>query len=83
MQNLVVNIKINPKSPCLNCPDRHCMCHCDCEKYNIWKIENDRLRKMKYDMNFAQSWTASKLSYCRNHYSFAKFHSYGISPASC
>ena len=83
MQNFVINIKLNEKSPCLNCPDRHCMCHVDCKKYNTWKVENERIHKMKHDFDLIQNWTANKINYCKNHYVFARSHSYGISPAKC
>ena len=31
-------------SPCKDCPDRHMRCHCECEKYKVYKAESDRKR---------------------------------------
>ena len=38
------------KSPCLDCPDRHRLCHSECEKYKAFRAlkdaENERMRQM-------------------------------------
>lgn len=31
-------------SPCMNCPERHKLCHSDCDKYAVFVAEKERIR---------------------------------------
>ena len=31
------------KAPCYQCPDRHVLCHSECEKYIAFRAERDRM----------------------------------------
>ena len=31
-------------SPCKNCPERHKLCHSECEKYAVFAAEKERIR---------------------------------------
>lgn len=30
-------------APCKDCPDRHQGCHCECEKYKVFRKERDEI----------------------------------------
>jgi len=36
---------MKPKSPCLDCVDRHLGCHAECEKYLEFKNKSDEQRE--------------------------------------
>ena len=38
-------------SPCKDCPDRHYLCHSECEKYLEFKKQNDALREKRMKQN--------------------------------
>ena len=35
------------KAPCKDCPERHYLCHSECEKYLEYKKQNDALREQR------------------------------------
>lgn len=47
---------------CKNCPDRHYLCHSDCERYLAWKQEYDETQaKIKAEKDLYRGiWQASR-----------------------
>lgn len=42
-----------PKAPCLNCPNRYIGCHDVCEKYLVYRKEQDSyLKKRNHERSF-------------------------------
>lgn len=37
------------KSPCKDCAERHTACHDTCEKYNNFKVENNKIKTARYE----------------------------------
>jgi hypothetical protein len=38
-------------APCKDCSDRHQGCHCECEKYKVFRKERDELNALKHEAN--------------------------------
>ena len=36
---------MKPKAPCLNCEDRHALCHSTCKKYLYFRHELNKINK--------------------------------------
>lgn len=32
------------QNPCMNCSERHPLCHADCEKHLAWKAEREKTK---------------------------------------
>lgn len=32
------------QNPCMNCSERHPLCHSECEKHLAWKAEREKLK---------------------------------------
>jgi hypothetical protein len=39
------------KAPCKDCPNRHYLCHSECEKYIEYKKQNDEIREKRLKDN--------------------------------
>jgi len=37
-------------SPCKGCPDRHELCHADCERYGAWKAYKEAGRRKRREI---------------------------------
>jgi hypothetical protein len=41
--------KLNPKSPCYGCKERHEGCHSECERYRKWADNKKRINAKKFE----------------------------------
>ncbi len=53
-------------APCMNCPDRHELCHSTCERYKQFEREREAIREKKMQENRTETNFSPRLLSLRN-----------------